>query len=309
MDKERTLYDILQVSENASEEVIRAAYLSLIKKYHPDSNLAFREEATKMTSLINDAYSVLSDPQKRKEYDALLHSATFYQTSASKTPSPSKPSHSNFKLRDRSWIFGKKIFVGCILVLLVYVIFTVFHSSDEPSAPIAKPTIHTTAQTESDSSVTSEESTSMRYREYAAPSHGSVLLGSLDVSYSDNYLVDFDLFGVVYAPLKIKPPTDDMYYCIKFQSLTSDRKYMFFIHGGQRNLDYNIICDTYIVTLATGYTWYGSEHLFGEETQCYRFDDLFEFTYDDESVHGNVLTLYEVDDGNLTKELISVDEF
>ena len=307
MNNKRTLYDILQVSENASDEVIKAAYLSLIKKYHPDSNLAFRKEATEMTVLLNDAYSVLSNPQKRKEYDASLHSTAAYQASTSKTPP--RQSYSNLKPGDRSWTCMAKIFVGCMLALLIYLIFMVFHSSNEPSAPIVESTVQTTVVAENDSSVASEETVPKQYREYAAPSHGSVLLGSLDVSYGDDYLVDFEWSGVIYAPLRIEPPTDNKYYCVKFQSITSDRKYMFFIRGGQRALDYNIICDTYVVSFATGYTWYGNEYLFGEETQCYRFDDLFEFTYDEESVYGNELTLYEVADGNLTKEPISIDEF
>lgn len=72
--KDKNLYDILQISETASPEIIRAAYESLIAKYDPDKNEAFKEQAEQYIAEINDAYSVLSDPAKRQEYDSnLLH--------------------------------------------------------------------------------------------------------------------------------------------------------------------------------------------------------------------------------------------
>ena len=65
----RTHYDNLQVSEIASPEVIRGAYRYLAQKWHPDKNPGRREEAARITRLINAAYEVLSDPQRRKEHD------------------------------------------------------------------------------------------------------------------------------------------------------------------------------------------------------------------------------------------------
>lgn len=70
-----TLYDILEVSEKASKEVIEKAYKVLAKKYHPDlqmpENKAIAEAKMKK---INEAYDVLSDDVKRKEYDETLAS-------------------------------------------------------------------------------------------------------------------------------------------------------------------------------------------------------------------------------------------
>ena len=65
MDK--NYYDILGVSENASESDIKSAFRKLSKKYHPDvNNEAGAEEKFKE---INEAYSVLSDKEKRQMYD------------------------------------------------------------------------------------------------------------------------------------------------------------------------------------------------------------------------------------------------
>jgi curved DNA-binding protein CbpA len=67
------LYDILEVSRKASKEIIEKAYKTLAKKYHPDlqseENKKYAEEKMKK---INEAYRILSDEQKRAEYDKKL---------------------------------------------------------------------------------------------------------------------------------------------------------------------------------------------------------------------------------------------
>ena len=67
----KTYYDILQVREDADIEVIKGAYRFLAQKYHPDKS-PDKEAAEKILKVINKAYSVLSDPVKRAEYDAFL---------------------------------------------------------------------------------------------------------------------------------------------------------------------------------------------------------------------------------------------
>jgi len=66
-------YETLQVSEKASDEVIKKAYNVLAKKYHPDlqppEKRKFAEETMKK---INESYEVLKDEKKRREYDELL---------------------------------------------------------------------------------------------------------------------------------------------------------------------------------------------------------------------------------------------
>lgn len=65
----RDLYRILQVDHLAEPEVIEGAYKRLSRKYHPDTNKDTGAEA-KM-KLINQAYQILSDPEKRREYDLI----------------------------------------------------------------------------------------------------------------------------------------------------------------------------------------------------------------------------------------------
>lgn len=61
-------YRILGVPEDADESTIKKAFRKLAKQYHPDTNNG-NPEAEKKFREINEAYSVLSDEGKRKEYD------------------------------------------------------------------------------------------------------------------------------------------------------------------------------------------------------------------------------------------------
>ena len=65
-------YEILEVNENASIEVIDKAYRVLAKKYHPDVYEGDKKQAEAMMQKLNEAYDVLSDVNKRSNYDAIL---------------------------------------------------------------------------------------------------------------------------------------------------------------------------------------------------------------------------------------------
>src|SRR5690349_5037707 len=66
--RQLNLYEVLQVSANASPEVVQAAYRVLARAYHPDVNQS--PHAARMMRQLNAAYKVLSDPARRARYDA-----------------------------------------------------------------------------------------------------------------------------------------------------------------------------------------------------------------------------------------------
>ena len=70
----KNYYEILEVSQNASSEVIEKAYKTLAKKYHPDANPDNIKEAEEKFKEIGEAYETLSDLNKKLEYDNLLES-------------------------------------------------------------------------------------------------------------------------------------------------------------------------------------------------------------------------------------------
>lgn len=63
----KSLYETLGISENASSDEIKKAYRKLARKYHPDINK--EESAVEKFKEINAAYEVLSDPDKKAQYD------------------------------------------------------------------------------------------------------------------------------------------------------------------------------------------------------------------------------------------------
>lgn len=64
----KNYYDILEISKEASDEEIKKAYRKLAMKYHPDRNQGNKEAEEKFKD-INEAYQILSDPQKKAQYD------------------------------------------------------------------------------------------------------------------------------------------------------------------------------------------------------------------------------------------------
>jgi DnaJ-class molecular chaperone len=62
-------YEILGVSRNADENAIKKAYRKLAMEYHPDRNPGKEEWANEKFKEINEAFSVLGDPEKRRQYD------------------------------------------------------------------------------------------------------------------------------------------------------------------------------------------------------------------------------------------------
>ena len=84
MQTTKDLYKLLGVSREASQDDIRKAHRKLVRKYHPDANPTDRSAEERFKE-IQRAYEVLSDPQKRRDYDKGL------RTSSSRGSSGSRP--------------------------------------------------------------------------------------------------------------------------------------------------------------------------------------------------------------------------
>lgn len=74
MAVKRDYYDILGIDKKAEDAAIKKAYRKLAKKYHPDTN-AGDAQAEQRFKEITEAYTILSDPEKRNLYDQFGHAA------------------------------------------------------------------------------------------------------------------------------------------------------------------------------------------------------------------------------------------
>ena len=76
----KNYYEILQINQNASPEIIEKAYKTLVKKYHPDlQEESNKKQAEEILKEINEAYEILSDPNKKNLYDQNLKNQTISQ--------------------------------------------------------------------------------------------------------------------------------------------------------------------------------------------------------------------------------------
>ena len=73
-EQKRDYYEVLGVERSADEAAIKKAYRALAKKYHPDANPG-DEAAEKKFKEASEAYAILSDPEKRSQYDQYGHAA------------------------------------------------------------------------------------------------------------------------------------------------------------------------------------------------------------------------------------------
>lgn len=74
MEAKRDCYEVLGIKKTADDKEIKKAYRRLAKKYHPDTNSG-NVQAEQRFKEVTEAYSILSDPQKRKLYDRFGYAA------------------------------------------------------------------------------------------------------------------------------------------------------------------------------------------------------------------------------------------
>jgi len=272
-----THYEILEVSETASQEVIKMAYKALLFKYHPDKYKGDGDVAHDLTQRINEAFSILSNPELRMRYDGeLRYDRDNLYDEIDNTNYTNI--NSNYKVPLSSKLLRFRNPVIWVVVLLV--LFTIFGGFDS-STPIEPQ-----AETE-------------QVPEFNEPQITAPLTGLIA-----NYTNQEGL-----APFEIKTSSIDVDYYIKMTNIGENIPMMtMFINGGE-TLNVDIPIGAYEVKYATGQTWYGEEYLFGPETQYTKLDNTFEFTEDESGTNGWTVDLLEQVDGNLDSIYIDPEDF
>lgn len=122
------------------------------------------------------------------------------------------------------------------------------------------------------------------------------------------------LYSALHCGEKIAPLTLDASslvtdFCIKLRLPDTKAEVVsFYIHGGTKKTVY-VPLGSFEILYASGTDWYGSQLLFGSETNYCLFDELFDFYVEEEYVNGWTITLAKQYSGNLDSTPISADEF
>lgn len=127
-------YELLGVTKSSRPEEIKAAYRDLVKRYHPDVNPA--GNAAVMFRLIQEAYEVIGDPQKRAAYDAPpTHAQQQEPTQQQPSKQHKKSSQKPFKqrkrilltndlsfdeLRQSKFVFLESVFIAVLLFVVLH---------------------------------------------------------------------------------------------------------------------------------------------------------------------------------------------
>ena len=136
-------YETLEVSRNASPEVVRAAYKSLIQRYHPDKN-PYNPAAADRAQQVSVAYAILSVPESRAAYDERLLSSEklFADPNPSRSPAGNRHSQSparraeSVAAKRRATVPGKKTedtsskFVWIVLVVVGVLFYWILANAD-----------------------------------------------------------------------------------------------------------------------------------------------------------------------------------
>lgn len=278
-------YEVLGLSQSASQEEIRNAYIAQIQYFHPDVFPGDSSIAKVKTWQLNVAYYVLHDPVRRAEYDRRL--------SGVKNPPPSysdtdvifendPPCHSS-EIRSKKF---KRFMAVLSVVSLLVVALTIGNSKTDGSDAETENLFSSANQ--SDSAKNEENSAPI-----FVPSTGQIL-------YSDGQ--------ECIAPFSVVTRGTNDYYVKLKDAFYSEDVISFFVHGGE-TAEIDVPLGTYSLYYAVGDSWQGIEDLFGESTRYFKADDVFDFYESDGYVNGWTVELYTQSNGNLSTESIDPSEF
>ena len=143
-------YEVLEVHPKASGDIIKKAYQTLARRYHPDLSTLSEAESTRRMSELNEAYQILSDPVKRQAYDSACQQAESRRQAAASSqqaapgaayPPPSAPAwrgprHAHHDRQPETGFWGLDRRARVLLALIVLLIsllvgFFVLPSSDD----------------------------------------------------------------------------------------------------------------------------------------------------------------------------------
>lgn len=305
--------------------------------FHPDKFDPVREsaehtKATGMTRELLAAYSVLSDPVARRNYDLeRMNQGVAPPRAPVPTPAPSPepqaarpqpPPGKTWLQRLRghdteaysmSWFADKAakgfayLMVGFAVFVVWLVIGEVWNRITKPAGPPA-PKVLTREEAEQIESerVLREAKAVVAAYEKAAKTE-SIQPGP-EVPFPAHGAVNFITGEERIARLKIETPDDGTLYYISLKDAQSGRKVASIYLKGGKSFQTKVPVGSYTMAYAAGTKWYGSKHKFGPGMVSKRFDTTMDFMIQGDSIVGKVVSLTRVRNGNLQSTAINPNE-
>lgn len=296
----QTLYDILQISRNASPEIIKAAYLTMAKKYHPDTYTGDKVYAEKIMKSINEAYSILSIPEARQKYDNIL----FGRNTKEKPNNPSdvepvktsrnypkndaekSPGLQHFKSEKAAVV----IFVSCVVLFVGFAVWSMFYMNDLSN---------NTAETMFSNAQKSTSSTTSIPKETASPKYTTPELIP-EIEPNTGYI--FEGGWDDGSELTITAPYNAS-VVVKAKNIYGSTEICFYVQSGD-TVTMDVPAEDLQIFFACGSKWYGYDDLFGEYTSYSKDNSYLDF-----SEYTWSYTLQPVTNGNFSETPSNKSEF
>ncbi|QUO37924.1 J domain-containing protein [Dysosmobacter sp. Marseille-Q4140] len=298
-------YDVLGIPQSASQEEIRAAYLAQIKYFHPDVFPGNPEIAKLKTLQLNEAYAVLYNPDRRAQYDWILHQARNAppppppdtETSADKAPPHRESSHAAHQTprqaSRRKHDDLLRFLLGMASVAVIVLLVSLLPESNTP-------------ERSGDNDLPQISQTEPKEAAGVSSTGGKLVPHSEPLPFTGQILYENGWDRV--APFGVVTRGQENFF-IKLKDRTGkDDILTFFVRAGE-TAEVDVPLGTYTLYYATGEFWYGEEELFGESTARFRAEELFDFYEEDGYVNGWTVELYLQTNGNLDTVPIDPGEF
>lgn len=298
-------YEILGIPQDATPEEIEGAYHAQIVYFSPDVFPGDQSVARKKAAQLNEAYATLADPKRRMYYNAYLYHTELnpesYTCSDYKQPVWEGP-------KKKKQVFTPKVCVGIIIFAFLIPVLASLFSEWKTGSGNNK--VNPTDAINITDEVTPNQ-------EYFIPTSDSftngyyLAQGKIPRPVSEpisGQMIDFDDSLNYIAPFTIETRGDKNYY-IKLKDYHTNKVILTTFVSGGDTAELEVPLGDYELLYATGDDWYGIDLLFWEKTQYFKAEDIFEFYEENGYVNGWTVELYLQNNGNLSTEEISADEF
>lgn len=328
----------------ASQDEIKRAYRKLMKLFHPDVYSGDPQSAQIISKQLNTAYDTLSNPEKRAAYDYALKMKSnrpqqnyqqYYQQYYQQNYQQNYQTQNNYQsdahinyncqtnssseyrsdVRREHTVKPKKEhretgFFVCIAVILIIVLGSLFkdvgapNSAVTPSTPL--PTFSDTDENKSASTLSPERQS--KYDEVRDRLEQSSPTPIPTAPIPANGKIFRTNGKDRVAPFTVETSGNYHHYIKLRDAKTGASIIEFFVQKG-RSFTVNVPLGTFELVYASGEKWYGTDLMFGEDTQYVKADKLFDFTQSDGYYNGWTVELFLQTNGNLGEVKLSPEDF